>query len=84
MNQPDTETQRVDILSEKDSIDTFNIKKGTTKQIARSEFFFRTPFVFQVFTEKQKVTKDAINFSENLVNNTANFLPFEKHCNDIY
>ena len=61
-------------------------KKVPPERFARSEFSFPTPFVFHVNTESQKraIVTDAINFTDNLVYISKNFLPFEKHCIDVH
>ena len=88
LNQLETEIKHDIIHSEKTQLIPSTSRKVPPQQVqvARSEFSIPTPFVFHVITERRKRAffEDAINFTDNLKNLSTNFLPFEKHCNDIH
>ena len=54
-------------------------KKAPPQHVDRSEFSIPTTFVYRATTEKQKrpFSTEAIRFTENLIFNSTNFLPFE-------
>ena len=59
-------------------------KKVQPQQIERSEISILKEFL-DIITERQKraFITDGINFTENLIKNSTNSLPFEKNCYDI-
>ena len=86
LHQPDIGIQTDNFIPENIPLIPSTSAEAPPQQLAKSEFSVPTPFIFHAITERQKRAffTDGISFSEKFINNSTNFLPFEKHCNDIH
>ena len=84
----DAEFKHDNFASQNTQMISSTSKSIPLQQVSVSEFSFPTQFIFPVKTQRQtkslaSLTK-AISFTEHLIQNSTNFLPAEKHCNDSY